>query len=97
VRLQSKKVQQVQLDALLFGKCNFKLTQLAQIPVLIIIKTIEHRDFDWSFINENSDTYVVQQLVPSLVPELKELMRTTFKNQWTALMVRVTNFVLFNS
>jgi hypothetical protein len=47
------------------------------------------RDFDWSFINENSDTYVVHKLVPSLIPELKELMKSRFKNQWTALMVRL--------
>ena len=45
------------------------------------------RDFDWSFINENSDTYVISELAPSLIPELKELMKTTFKDQWTALMV----------
>lgn len=45
------------------------------------------RDFDWSFINENSDTYVVEKLAPSLLPELRELMKTTFENKWTALMV----------
>ena len=45
------------------------------------------RDFDWSFINENSDTYVVERLAPCLVPEMRELLKTEYKNNWTALMV----------
>lgn len=48
---------------------------------------MQFRDFDWSLINENSDTYVVDQLAPSLVPEMRVLLKTRFKNQWTALMV----------
>mmetsp|Transcript_6077 Transcript_6077/g.9177 ORF Transcript_6077/g.9177 Transcript_6077/m.9177 type:complete len:257 (+) Transcript_6077:242-1012(+) len=46
-------------------------------------------DFDWSLINENSDTWVVQTLAPDLYTELSELARNDesgFKNQWTKLM-----------
>ena len=40
-------------------------------------------DFDWSLINENSDTYVIEQLTPDLVHELE---RRQTKDNWTSLM-----------
>ena len=43
-------------------------------------------DFDWSLINENSDTWVFEQLCPALYPELRELSCSTYKGRWTQLM-----------
>ena len=47
-------------------------------------------DFDWSLINENSDTYVLQELAPALMKELGALQeaqpRRFGRGQWTALM-----------
>ena len=30
-------------------------------------------DFDWSLINENSDTYIFEELAPDLLDEMKRL------------------------
>lgn len=43
-------------------------------------------DFDYSLINDNSDTYVIEKLAPHLMEVMKELRRTTFKDNWTQLM-----------
>lgn len=40
-------------------------------------------DFDWSFINENSDTFVFDALAPHLVPYLRAKRREL---EWTPLM-----------
>jgi pyridoxal phosphate phosphatase PHOSPHO2 len=42
-------------------------------------------DFDWSLINENSDTWIFEKLCPELYNELKSL-RHTYKGRWTELM-----------
>jgi pyridoxal phosphate phosphatase PHOSPHO2 len=49
-------------------------------PTLVVF------DFDWSLINENSDTYVIQQLCPQLYPELKLLHKGEYAGRWTELM-----------
>ncbi|KAH8064715.1 phosphocholine phosphatase [Aureococcus anophagefferens] len=47
-------------------------------------------DFDWSLINENSDTWILEQLAPTLLTDLKKLQQTEpdrfGRGQWTALM-----------
>ena len=47
-------------------------------------------DFDWSLINENSDTWILEQLAPALLTDLKKLQQTEpdrfGRGQWTALM-----------
>lgn len=47
-------------------------------------------DFDWSLVNENSDTYVLKALAPALTDELKQLQAERpaifGKGKWTALM-----------
>jgi len=48
-------------------------------------------DFDYSLINDNSDTYVIEQLTPHLMEVMKDLRRTTFKGQWTKLMHHMVN------
>lgn len=40
-------------------------------------------DFDWSLVNENSDTYVFQVLQPDLICKIKELRK---QFDWTSLM-----------
>ncbi len=40
-------------------------------------------DFDWSFINENTDTYVIEQLAPQLLDKFN-LKRKEMP--WTSLM-----------
>jgi 2,3-diketo-5-methylthio-1-phosphopentane phosphatase len=41
-------------------------------------------DYDWSLVNENSDTFVFQQLYPELLATLKE--RRTAQPSWTKIM-----------
>ena len=41
-------------------------------------------DFDWSFVNENTDTYIIEQLTPKLVPLVRKLRKEGC--QWTRLM-----------
>lgn len=45
-------------------------------------------DFDWSLINENSDTYVIEQLTPSLMDHLRSVYKSEEfgPRQWTKLM-----------
>ena len=43
-------------------------------------------DFDWSLINENSDTFVIHQLDPSGVLWKQALVRLKGGEQWTQLM-----------
>ena len=40
-------------------------------------------DFDWSLVNENTDTYIFDVLAPQLVPDLNRLRQ---EMQWTQLM-----------
>ncbi|KAJ1420701.1 putative pyridoxal phosphate phosphatase PHOSPHO2 [Ochromonadaceae sp. CCMP2298] len=50
-------------------------------PTLVVF------DFDWSLINENSDTYVIEQLGGKfLYNELKLLQRGEYSERWTELM-----------
>ena len=47
-------------------------------------------DFDWSLVNENSDTFVLRELAPALTDEMKQLQAERpaifGKGKWTALM-----------
>jgi 2,3-diketo-5-methylthio-1-phosphopentane phosphatase len=43
-------------------------------------------DFDWSLINENSDTWVFDKLNPKLRAELSVLNSVEYRDRWTALM-----------
>ena len=43
-------------------------------------------DFDWSLINENSDTWIFEKLVPCLHDEMRTLSSSEYKNSWTRLM-----------
>jgi pyridoxal phosphate phosphatase PHOSPHO2 len=44
-------------------------------------------DFDWSLVNENSDTYIIKQFDPLLAEEMRsENLRNKFP-VWTDLMV----------
>ena len=40
-------------------------------------------DFDWSLVNENSDTWIIKQLAPELEGKIKALYN---QKQWTDLM-----------
>ncbi|CAN0088563.1 unnamed protein product, partial [Hapterophycus canaliculatus] len=44
-------------------------------------------DFDWSLVNENSDTWVIQQLGEELMPEFRRL-RKEEQLGWTQIMNR---------
>lgn len=50
-------------------------------------------DFDWSLVNENSDTWVIKELCPELGPYMRHLMETQpedyGKGKWTQLMDHV--------
>jgi pyridoxal phosphate phosphatase PHOSPHO2 len=48
-------------------------------------------DFDYSLINENSDTYTIEKLTPALMETKHELYHSTFKGQWTKLMHHLVN------
>ena len=39
------------------------------------VKTLVVWDYDWSLINCNSDTFVVEQLRPDLCPKFREYVR----------------------
>lgn len=43
-------------------------------------------DFDWSLINQNSDTYVVEQLAPQLVESFNARAKEEYLGKWTQLM-----------
>lgn len=43
-------------------------------------------DFDWSLVNENSDTWIFQKLAPHLHQEVRSLSSAEYKNRWTELM-----------
>jgi hypothetical protein len=44
-------------------------------------------DFDWSLVNENSDTFIIRQFDPDLADQMKsESLRSQFP-VWTDLMV----------
>ena len=40
-----------------------------------LVKTLVVWDYDWSLINCNSDTFVVEQLRPDLYPKFREYVR----------------------
>ena len=50
-------------------------------------------DFDWSLINENSDTYVFQILRPDLLNTIKDQMRSV---DWTTLMDSMVGIMMRN-
>lgn len=43
-------------------------------------------DFDWSLINENSDTWVFERLCPDLSDDIRQLSKDIYKGRWTELM-----------
>lgn len=54
-------------------------------------------DFDWSLINENSDTYVIEKFAPELENYLRRLYDDEnggFKGQWTKLMDHTVNKIM---
>ena len=55
------------------------------------VTTLVVWDFDWSLLNENSDTYVIAQLAPRLRDEMRVLQATPEfgRGRWTALMDHV--------
>lgn len=58
------------------------------------MKTTVIFDFDWSLINEDSDTWIFSQLNPELLKEIRALWRDEnggFANQWNKLMAHMVN------
>jgi len=54
-------------------------------------KKIAVFDFDWSLVNENSDTYVFKVLQPHLLTDINELSNTV---QWTKLMSQMVGHMM---
>ena len=55
-------------------------------------------DFDWSLINENSDTWVIEQLCPQLIPHMKEICKDPSNGygpgQWTKVMDHMISLMM---
>jgi len=58
------------------------------------MRTLIVSDFDWSFIDEDCDTYLIEHLDSTLLPELHELK---YRLQWTDLMDYLFSVLHFRS